>query len=299
VFTIGVPALNKRRPDRLAASREFYAEMAAAAGYKLRDDLERAFNFVPREHFLGPGPWYALSLPSGLLVQTPTDDPIHVYQNALFVLDREKRINNGEPSLHGQLLGALHPTRGSTALHIGCGTGYYSAILAHLVGPSGKVIAYEIEPELARKAAHNLQPWDNVEVRAASGTANELPRCDVIYVNAGATHPADNWLDALNENGRLVFPLSGAPSMQTGVSLLVTRLKDSFAARVVGYCGFIGCVGATDLDEGFRVAAAIRTGELWKAQSLVRNEQPDKNAVLIGKGWWLSSSPVAKFPAQA
>ncbi len=273
--------------------------MAAAAGYKLRDDLERAFNFVPREHFLGPGPWYALSLPGGLLVQTPTDDPIHVYQNELFVLDREKRINNGQPSLHGQLLGALHPTGGNTALHIGCGTGYYSAILAHLVGPSGTVIAYEIEPELARKAADNLQPWDNVKVRAESGTANELPRCDVIYVNAGATHPAGNWLDALNESGRLVFPLSGSPSIQTGVSLLVTRLKDSFAARGVGYCGFIGCVGATDLDEGFRVAAAIRTGELWKAQSLFRNDQPDNNAVLIGKGWWLSSSPVPEFPAQA
>jgi protein-L-isoaspartate(D-aspartate) O-methyltransferase len=238
-------------------------------------------------------------LPGGLLVQTPTDDPIHVYQNELFVLDREKRINNGQPSLHGQLLGALHPTGGNTALHIGCGAGYYSAILAHLVGPSGTVIAYEIEPELARKAAYNLQPWDNVEVRAESGTANELPRCDVIYVNAGATHPAGNWLDALNENGRLMFPLSGSPSIQTGVSLLVTRLKDSFAARVVGYCGFIGCVGATDLDEGFRVAAAVRTGELWKAQSLFRNDQPDNNAVLIGKGWWLSSSPVPEFPAQA
>jgi protein-L-isoaspartate(D-aspartate) O-methyltransferase len=282
--------LNTPVRDRLATSREFYAKMVAAGGYKLRDDLERAFNLVPRERFLGPGPWYAVS-PSGLLVQTPTDDPIHVYQNELFVLDREKRINNGEPSLHGQLLGALHPGEGSTALHIGCGTGYYSAILAQLVGPTGAVIAYEIEPELARKAADNLKPWDNVEVRATSGTADELPPCDVIYVNAGATHPARYWLDALNENGRLVFPLSGSPSIATGVSLLGTRLRDSFAARVVGYCGFIGCVGATDIDEGFRVAAAFRTGELWKAQSLFRSDKPDENAVLIGKGWWLSSSP--------
>jgi protein-L-isoaspartate(D-aspartate) O-methyltransferase len=285
--------LKRKKVDRLAASRAFYAKMAAAAGRELQGDLERAFEFVPREYFLGPGPWHAVSLPSGSFVQTPTDDPIHVYQNAMFTLNREKSINNGEPSLHGQLLGALHPIPGNTALHIGCGTGYYSAILAQLVGSSGKVIAYEIEPELARRAAHNLKPWDNVEVRAASGTEGALPRCDAIYVNAGATHPAANWLDALNDGGRLVFPLSGSGANRFGVSLLVTRLKNAFSARAVGYCGFIDCVGATDPEEGASVIAAFRSGELWKAQSLFRGQQPDKSAVLIGKGWWLSASPAA------
>jgi protein-L-isoaspartate(D-aspartate) O-methyltransferase len=285
--------LKRKKVDRLAAARAFYAKMAAAAGGELQGDLERAFEFVPREYFLGPGPWHAVSLPSGSFVQTPTDDSIHVYQNALFALNREKLINNGEPTLHGQLLGALHPIPGNTVLHIGCGTGYYSAILAQLVGASGKVIAYEIEPELARRAADNLKPWDNVEVRAASGTDGELPRCDAIYVNAGATRPAANWLEALNDKGRLVFPLSGSGANRFGVSLLVTRLKNVFSARVVGYCGFIDCVGATDLQEGLSVTAAFRSGELWKAQSLFRNDQPDKSAVLIGKGWWLSSLPAA------
>jgi protein-L-isoaspartate(D-aspartate) O-methyltransferase len=267
--------------------------MSAAAGGELQSELERAFEFVPREYFLGPGPWHAVSLPSGSYVQTPTDDPIHVYQNLVFALKRERHINNGEPSLHGQLLGALHPVRGNTALHIGCGTGYYSAILAQLVGPSGKVIAYEIESELAQRAADNLAPWDNVEVRAASGTQTELPRCDAIYVNAGATRPAANWLDALNDGGRLIFPLSGSGANRFGVSLLVTRLHDMFSAKAVGYCGFIDCVGATDPEEGADVTAAFRAGELWKARSLFRGDQPDKSAVLVGKGWWLSSSPAA------
>jgi protein-L-isoaspartate(D-aspartate) O-methyltransferase len=290
--------LKRKKVDRLAASRAFYAKMAAAAGRELQGDLERAFEFVPREYFLGPGPWHAVSIPSGSHVQTPTDDPIHVYQNAMFALNREKSINNGEPSLHGQLLGALHPIPGNIALHIGCGTGYYSAILAQLVGSSGKVIAYEIEPELARRAADNLKPWDNVEVRAASGTEGGLPRCDAIYVNAGATHPADNWLDALNEGGRLVFPLSGAGVNRFGVSLLVTRLKNAFSARAIGYCGFIDCIGATDAEEGASVIAAFRSAELWRAQSLLRGGQPDKSAVLIGKGWWLSSSPADSNPPE-
>jgi protein-L-isoaspartate(D-aspartate) O-methyltransferase len=266
--------------------------MVAAAGHDPRDDLERAFEFVPREHFLGPGPWFAVS-PSGSHVRTPTDDPIHVYQNMLFTLDREKRINNGEPFLHGQLLGALRPARGDTVLHIGCGTGYYTAILAQLVGSSGKIIAYEIEPELARQAIEKLNPWDNVQVCEASGVGVNLPRCDAIYVNAGATHPASNWLDALNEGGRLLFPLTGSEASRVGVSLVVTRLTSSFAAKPVGYCWFIPCVGATDSDEALRVTAAFQTGKLWMAQSLIRNDEADDSAVLIGEGWWLSSSPAA------
>src|SRR5262245_25534702 len=233
--------MNRKKTDRLAACREFYAKMAAAGGGQLREDLERAFEIVPREHFLGAGPWLATSSISGIRVGTPTDDPIHVYQNVLFALHREKRINNGEPFLHGQLLGALSPMRGNVALHIGCGTGYYTAILAHLVGPSGKVIAYEIEPELARRAVENLTPWDNVEVRTASGVGDNVPCCDAIYVNAGATRPVASWLDALNEGGKLLFPLVGSQPSGAGVTLLMTRLQGSIAAKVISYCGFVPC----------------------------------------------------------
>jgi hypothetical protein len=76
------------------------------------------------------------------------------------------------------------------------------------------------------------------------------------------------------------------------------RVKNVFSARAVGYCGFIDGVGATDPNEGVAVTAAFRSGELWKAQTLIRNEQPDKGAVLIGKGWWLSSSPDISNPPE-
>jgi protein-L-isoaspartate(D-aspartate) O-methyltransferase len=224
-------------------------------------------------------------------VQTPTDDPIHLYQNLLFALRDEEGINNGEPYLHGQLLGALSPKEGDTVLHIGAGTGYYTAILAHLIALAGKLIGYEIDPQLARRAIDNLAPWQNVEVRRASGVADDLPRCDAIYVNAGATRPAAAWLDALSDGGRLVFPLSGTAGNEAGVSLLVTRLEHAFAARVIGYCLFIPCEGAFDQDEASRVTAAFRSGALWTAQSLVRDAQPDEAAVLVGDGWWLSSRP--------
>jgi protein-L-isoaspartate(D-aspartate) O-methyltransferase len=278
--------MTRKKTDRLAACRQFYAKMAAAGGGQMREELEHVFEIVPREYFLGAGPWLAISILSGMFVATPTDDPIHVYQNVLFALDRLKKINNGEPFLHGQLLGALAPARGNVALHIGCGTGYYTAILAHLVGPSGKVIAYEIEPELGRRAVENLKPWSNVEVRLASGVLAELPRCDAIYVNAGATRPVDGWLDALNEGGRLLFPLVGTNG--AGLTLLVTRLRDSLTVRVIGYCGFVPCRDAFETVEAANVTAVFRSGDLWKARSLVRNDNPDDGAILTGKGWWLS-----------
>ena len=267
--------------------------MVAVAGGPLRNRLEHAFTAVRREHFLGPGPWLARSIYNQTYVQTPTDDPIHVYQNLLFALIDEKGINNGEPCLHGQLLGALDPQDGSTVLQVGCGTGYYTAILAELVGPAGKVIGYEVDADLARRAVDNLTPWRNVEIRCASGITDDLPRCDGIYVNAGATRPAAEWLDALNENGKLVFPLAGTETSGAGVGLLVHRRQHAFVSRAVGYCQFIPCRDAFDQDEADRVTTAFQSGALWTVRSVVRNNQPDDTAVLVGNGWWLSSSPAA------
>ena len=276
-------------PDpRLDAARVFYACLAAAGGGQLRERLEHAFEIVPREHFLGPGPWCAVS-PAGY-VRTPDADPIHVYQNALFALDRSRGINNGEPTLHGQLLGALAPERGDRAIHVGCGTGYYTAILGLLVLPAGRVTAYEIEADLAEKARQCLAPWDNVEVIVGSGSERELGEAEAIYVSAGATRPAKVWLDALVEGGRLVMPLVGDGGW--GVSLLVVRQGDQFDVRVITRSAFIDCAGVNEPTEGKAVTAAVRSGRLFQARTLHRDASPDDTAVLAGDGWWLSSRPI-------
>ena len=71
--------------------------------------------------------------------------------------------------------------------------------------------AYEIEPDIAARAAANLARYPQVEVRARSGV-EDLPQADAIYVNAAASHPLRAWLDALKVGGRLVFPLQAAGS---------------------------------------------------------------------------------------
>jgi protein-L-isoaspartate(D-aspartate) O-methyltransferase len=253
----------------------------------LRAALQDAFARVPRERFLGPPPWYAVTAAG--YVRVPGDDPTYVYQDLLFALDPEKGINNGEPTLHGQLIAALEPEQGDVVLHIGCGTGYYSAILAELVGPEGRIVAYEIEPHLAARASEYLAPWPNAEVRAQSGAEAGLPHADGIYVNAGATRPLPEWLDVLEEGGRLVFPLITEEGW--GVTLKILRRGSGFWTWVLNQIRFIGCTGATDPEEGEAVAESFRRGDLLRARSLHRGTAPGETVVLAGNGWWLASSP--------
>lgn len=274
---------------RLDAARALYAALVAGqsgALPDLRERIERAFALTPREHFLGPPPWLVRA--GGPFVDVRVADPIHLYQNVLVALDRDRGINNGEPFLHGQMIAALAPQRGERALHIGCGTGYYTSILATLIAPGGRITGYEITPDLAARAADNLAPWENADVVASSGADAALPRADIIYVSAGASRPADVWLDALNDNGRLVFPLTGADG--SGVALKATRTGDAFVADVLGGVGFINCVGAREEAEALKVSEGLRN--LRRAQvrrlRLIRDNDPDDATIVNGKGWRLA-----------
>ena len=82
--------------------------------------------------------------------------PARLYEDVLVAIDVERGINNGQPSLHAQSIDALGLKEGETVVQIGAGAGYYTAILAELVGPTGRVIAYEIAPDIAARAAANL-----------------------------------------------------------------------------------------------------------------------------------------------
>jgi len=271
----------------LDAERRRYAErlMHGIGGDTHR--LRAAFASIAREDFLGPPPWLLMGNDFG---RDWCDDPVELYQDVLVGLDVERGINNGQPSLHARSLAACDPRVGDTVLHVGAGLGYYSAILAQLVGPTGRVIAYEIEADLAARAAAHLAPWPQVQVRAASGAAPPLPPCDVIYVNAGATHPVAAWLDALRVGGRLIFPLT--PDESTGCMLLVTRVAPTaYAARSLMRVSFIPCIGARDAHASAALRHAFASRPVDAVRSLHRDDQPDPSAWCAGPGWWLSTRP--------
>ncbi len=267
--------------------RAYYARLVAGKAGTNDQKLIEAFATIERERFVGPGPWKVTDFAGGY-IDTPSDDLAYLYQDVVVALIPERRLNNGEPQLHARCLAALQIKSGETAVHIGSGTGYYTAIVAHLVGPTGTVIAYEIVPELAAKAATNLAPWPNVSVEAKSATADSLPACDIVYVSAGATRPPDAWLDALRLGGRLLFPLT--PNVGLGAMLLVTRTTaNDFDARFVQPATFIYCEGARDSGEGDELAKAFALGTWRQVKSLRRGTPPDESCWYAGEGWWLST----------
>jgi protein-L-isoaspartate(D-aspartate) O-methyltransferase len=182
-----------------------------------------AFATVPREQFVGPGPWRIKS-PMDLAEYwtTDDDDPSHVYHDVLIALDESRGINNGQPSLWVYLFDHLDLMPGEQVLHLGCGTGYYTAIVAELVGLAGRVTAVEIDATLAQRARAALVNWPQVRVIEADGARNSFEPVDAILASAGATHPPLSWLEALRPEGRLLFPMTTLGD-GPGAMLLVNR----------------------------------------------------------------------------
>src|SRR5215510_2835608 len=92
--------------DSATVRARFAAEMQAALQLK-SDAVIAAFAAVPREAFLGAGPW--LVSRDGEYQRTPDDDPAHIYANAFVALDPERELNNGRPYNHARWIDALSP----------------------------------------------------------------------------------------------------------------------------------------------------------------------------------------------
>ncbi|MBT6137927.1 MAG: methyltransferase domain-containing protein [Rhodospirillaceae bacterium] len=271
-------------PEIQSLYAQYAQEICGVAGV-INSRLQAAFSAVPRERFIGEGPWNVLTADGGYFL-TASADPSELYRDTVVALIADKHVNNGQPSLHAACLDAAAPAPGDRVLHIGCGTGYYSAILSELVGGDGQIEAFDLEPELVSRATSNLAGRDNVAVSLRSGTEGALPQSDVIYVCAGASEPVAAWLAALRPGGRLMFPLT--PGWGWGAMVLATRHGNRFAARVLRPAAFIPCVGAQDETEATRLAAAFEAGGWQDVRSLGRGDDPPSNCWFIGKGWWLS-----------
>src|SRR6202522_460057 len=158
------------RQTELGIIRAAYAkQILAAAGVVGNARLETALSATRREDFLGAGPWWILREFRDYRT-TPDADPVYLYTNNLVGILPERNLNNGQPSWHAHLIHQAAPAAGDHVVHIGTGTGYYTAILAHLVGPSGRGTGIEYEPELAARAKTNFAACSNVEIIEGDGS---------------------------------------------------------------------------------------------------------------------------------
>jgi protein-L-isoaspartate(D-aspartate) O-methyltransferase len=299
------------KETELAIVRRAYAKQIVSI-FGLDDAcVEAAFAEVPREHYLGPGPWQAMRAPF-VYAATPTDDPVYVYTDRLFGLITGKGVNNGQPSLHAALMANAGVAVGEHVVHIGAGTGYYSAIFAHLVGPTGRVTAAEFDPGLASRAARNLLGLPNVHVLTGDACQMSFDPADIIYVNAGFSRIPPNWLDALRDGGRLFLPMGTRAGLkdaeathkdpekpdvgkiirlaQSQVMFRIDRRGEEFHVKPSIPAAFIPAEAAVPGADAAR-AAANDNGGARKVTRLYRDgDIAEDRCWLRGEGWCLAYS---------
>jgi protein-L-isoaspartate(D-aspartate) O-methyltransferase len=276
---------------RIDAARHFYAEELRFVAHVAGEAVIRAFASVPRERFLGPGPWQVLGEDRNYW-PTPDADPSHVYHNVLIAIDVARGLNNGHPQFWAHQLDRLDLHPGDAVCHVGAGTGYYTAIQAEIVGPDGRVIGIEVDPELATRARNNLADRTNVEVRTGDGSLADPGPVDAVIVNAGATHPMPGWLSALKPGGRMLLPLT--TERDNGIVLRIERLGEDayYAASVVSRVTIYPCAGARERREEQVLIEALAGGGQHFVRSLrLDRHTPDDTCWLHGRRFCLSIKP--------
>jgi protein-L-isoaspartate(D-aspartate) O-methyltransferase len=279
----------------LAIVRRAYARQMLGLAHIRNDRLEQVFATIRREDFLGPEPWQIVQWPRGPAL--PANDPVYVYQDVVLALAPERGVNNGSPSLHAKMLNDLAVEPGQHIAQIGVGGGYYTAMLAELTGPAGRVTAIELDARLAERARANLAAWSNVTVICGDG-GNALEQdVDRIYVNFGVAAPAAAWIEHLKPGGKLLFAL-GAPNPDVrakfprhaarGGAFLIERTADGLAARYL-YPAYYVCAEGTlagDADAELALFEAFERGGYEFVRSLRWNEPTDPMRRWHGTPTW-------------
>jgi protein-L-isoaspartate(D-aspartate) O-methyltransferase len=285
----------------LTAQRRFFAEEIQIAANLRSPAVVEALASIPRERFLPAGPWTIRS-ESDLMggPRTTVDaDPRHVYHNIAIAIDASRMLFNGAPSLLSMAIDSLALAAGSRVLHLGTGTGYYTAIMARCVGPTGRVVGIEVDAGLAEASRENLagMPW--VDMRHGDGAAPFDESFDAILINAGVTHPQSTWLDALAPGARMVMPLTtsmpGMANIGKGLLLHLTRTEgDGIAARLLTFVAIYSAQGLRDDVLNTAIGAALSKQPLPRFSTLRRDaHDPSPDCWLHAAGFCLTTSSAA------
>lgn len=156
--------------------------------------VERAFDTIRREDFL----------PTAQRGSAGEDRALNIGH----------RQTNSQPSTVSNMLRLLKVEPGHRVLDVGCGSGWSTALLGVLAGPSGRVYGVEIVPELVAWGRGNLQaypmPWTSITQAAHDqlGLADQGP-FDRVLVSAEADTLPGSLVDQLVVGGVMVIPVAG------------------------------------------------------------------------------------------
>jgi protein-L-isoaspartate(D-aspartate) O-methyltransferase len=157
------------------------------------DAVGAAFEAVPRTGFL----------PRRARRRASYDGPIDIGHGQ----------TNSQPRTVENMLRLLDVQPGLRVLDVGSGSGWSTALLAHLTGPTGRVLGVEIVPELVETGSANIAAyagWTTIEPAEPGvlGRPGAAPY-DRILVSAEARELPAELVDQLADGGRLVVPVAG------------------------------------------------------------------------------------------
>lgn len=154
--------------------------------------IREAFGAVPRELFLPPDQRR----------HAGADRPLPIGHG----------VTNSQPTTVANMLALLDPQPGDRVLDVGCGSGWTTALIAHLVGATGQVVGVELIPEVLEQARANLADRRAVELHVAESGALGWPAgapYDRILVSADAAGMPTALVEQLAPTGVLVGPVHG------------------------------------------------------------------------------------------
>ena len=127
-------------------------------------------------------------------------------------LNRPERIQEENPE---EMLEQLEVQPGMTVCDMGCGDGYYTMELAKRVGPTGKVIAVDIQPEMLQELSRRCERNNlkNVEMilglphdpKLPTGKVDLILMVDVYHEFSNPVEMLTSMRESLKPNGRIAL----------------------------------------------------------------------------------------------
>jgi protein-L-isoaspartate(D-aspartate) O-methyltransferase len=219
--------------DHGAARRMHEALVAGMQREGLLGDsaIAAAFRATPRHHFLPGHPLDEIYADKAVAVKREGDEWIS---------------SSSQPAMMAIMLAQLGLAPGQRVLEIGAGTGYNAALMAHIVGPSGRVVSIDLDQDLVDAARAHLAAagLSGVELRRGDGAlgAPDAAPFDRIIVTAGAWDLLPAWREQLAVPGRIVVPMTVLPGLM--LSLALEQRDGHWEAVSARPCGFVPLRGS-------------------------------------------------------
>lgn len=138
------------------------------------------------------------------------------------------------------MLELLQPNVGNKIMDVGSGSGWTTALLAHITGEKGRIFSIELIPELKKFGEENVSKYNFIKkeivqflsINAVRGISEEAP-FDRILSGASAHEVPSAWKKQLKIGGRIVIPI------RDSIHLLIKKSEKEFSDQEFSGFAFV------------------------------------------------------------